>query len=302
MTYSIVARDPDTGEMGVAVQSHYFTVGPIVPWLRAGVGAVATQSFVEPAYGLRGLARMAAGDAAPAALAGAGRRRRGARRAAGGDGRHRRAGRRAHRREVHRRRRPPGRRRVLRAGQHDAQRDGARRDVRGVLVVHGAARGAAGRGAGGGRGRGRRHPRAPVGGDQDRPRRRPATTRGTTWCSTCASTTTPTRTPSSRGSSACTAPTPSSGGPRRCGSSRRRPRRTREAEAALALLPESIELGFWHGVQLCIDGRDAEARPLLDRAYAVDGGWRELVRRLPAAGLLADDPALVSRILGDGSG
>jgi uncharacterized Ntn-hydrolase superfamily protein len=43
MTYSIVARDPETGEMGVAVQSHFFTVGPIVPWLRAGVGAVATQ-------------------------------------------------------------------------------------------------------------------------------------------------------------------------------------------------------------------------------------------------------------------
>ena len=69
MTYSIVARDPDTGEFGVAVQSHFFTVGPIVPWLQAGVGAVATQSFVEPAYGLRGLARMAAGEAAPDALA-----------------------------------------------------------------------------------------------------------------------------------------------------------------------------------------------------------------------------------------
>ena len=69
MTYSIVARDPETGELGVAVQSHYFTVGPIVPWLQAGVGAVATQSFVEPAYGLRGLARMAGGAAAPDALA-----------------------------------------------------------------------------------------------------------------------------------------------------------------------------------------------------------------------------------------
>ncbi len=69
MTYSIVARDPETGELGVAVQSHYFTVGPIVPWLQAGVGAVATQSFVEPAYGLRGLARMAAGRPAPDALA-----------------------------------------------------------------------------------------------------------------------------------------------------------------------------------------------------------------------------------------
>ena len=69
MTYSIVARDAETGEMGVAVQSHFFTVGPIVPWLQAGVGAVATQSFVEPAYGLRGLARMARGEPAPEALA-----------------------------------------------------------------------------------------------------------------------------------------------------------------------------------------------------------------------------------------
>ena len=51
-------------------------------------------------------------------------------------------------------------------------------------------------------------------------------------------------------------------------------------------------------MQLCIDGRDDEARPLLDRAYAVDDGWRELVRRLPAAGLLADDAALIARILG----
>jgi uncharacterized Ntn-hydrolase superfamily protein len=71
-----------------------------------------------------------------------------------------------------------------------------------------------------------------------------------------------------------------------------------EAEAALALLPENVEIGFWRGVQLCVEGRDAEARPLLDRAYAIDDGWRDLVRRLPAAGLLADDAALLQRILG----
>jgi hypothetical protein len=46
-TYSIVARDPDTGEMGVAVQSHWFSVGSIVAWGEAGVGVVATQSFVN---------------------------------------------------------------------------------------------------------------------------------------------------------------------------------------------------------------------------------------------------------------
>ena len=53
-TYSIVARDPATGEMGVAVQSHWFSVGSIVTWAEAGVGAVATQSFVDPGYGLAG--------------------------------------------------------------------------------------------------------------------------------------------------------------------------------------------------------------------------------------------------------
>ena len=62
MTYSIVARDADTGELGVAVQSHWFSVGSIVAWARPGVGAVATQSVAEPAYGPRLLERLAAGE------------------------------------------------------------------------------------------------------------------------------------------------------------------------------------------------------------------------------------------------
>ena len=68
-TYSIVARDPDTGELGVAVQSHWFSVGPIVPWARAGVGAVATQANAELSYGPRALDLMADGHSAPDALA-----------------------------------------------------------------------------------------------------------------------------------------------------------------------------------------------------------------------------------------
>lgn len=68
-TYSIVARDVETGELGVAVQSHWFSVGSVVPWAEAGVGAVATQSFVEPSYGPLGLQSMAAGKTAPEALA-----------------------------------------------------------------------------------------------------------------------------------------------------------------------------------------------------------------------------------------
>jgi uncharacterized Ntn-hydrolase superfamily protein len=67
-TYSIVARDPATGEMGVAVQSHYFSVGPVVPWAEAGVGAVATQSLVLVDYGPMGLDLMRKGVSAPEAL------------------------------------------------------------------------------------------------------------------------------------------------------------------------------------------------------------------------------------------
>lgn len=69
-TYSIVARDPATGELGVAVQSHWFGVGAIVPFAEAGVGAVATQSFVDPSYGPLGLELVRAGRTAPEALAG----------------------------------------------------------------------------------------------------------------------------------------------------------------------------------------------------------------------------------------
>jgi uncharacterized Ntn-hydrolase superfamily protein len=68
-TYSIVARDAETGELGVAVQSHWFSVGSTVSWAQPGVGAVATQSIAEPAYGPRALERLAAGQGAQAALA-----------------------------------------------------------------------------------------------------------------------------------------------------------------------------------------------------------------------------------------
>lgn len=67
-TYSIVARDPATGQLGVAVQSHWFSVGSAVAWAEAGVGAVATQSFVRVEYGPQGLALMRDGMPAPEAL------------------------------------------------------------------------------------------------------------------------------------------------------------------------------------------------------------------------------------------
>jgi uncharacterized Ntn-hydrolase superfamily protein len=68
-TYSIVALDPETGELGAAVQSHWFSVGSLCTWARPGVGAVATQSVVEPAHGPNALDRLEAGDSAEQALA-----------------------------------------------------------------------------------------------------------------------------------------------------------------------------------------------------------------------------------------
>ncbi len=69
-TYSIVARDPETGALGAAVQSHWFSVGSLCIWARPGIGAVATQSVVEPGHGPHALDRMAAGEDAGTALAG----------------------------------------------------------------------------------------------------------------------------------------------------------------------------------------------------------------------------------------
>lgn len=67
-TYSIVARDPKTGDMAVGVQSHWFSVGTAVSWAEAGVGAIATQSFVNKSFGPRGLALLKSGKTARQAL------------------------------------------------------------------------------------------------------------------------------------------------------------------------------------------------------------------------------------------
>lgn len=68
MTFSIVARDEESGDLGVAVQSKFLAVGSVVPWARAGVGAIATQSFANVAYGPDGLALLEAGATAREAL------------------------------------------------------------------------------------------------------------------------------------------------------------------------------------------------------------------------------------------
>ena len=69
MTYSIVARDAVTGDLGVAVQTCMFAVGSIVPWARPGIGAVATQAITEAAYGPLCLDQLALGTSASQALA-----------------------------------------------------------------------------------------------------------------------------------------------------------------------------------------------------------------------------------------
>lgn len=68
-TFSIVAFDPKTGDLGVAVESKYFGVGSVVPWAKAGIGAIATQAMGKMGYGIDGLALMEQGKSAPDALA-----------------------------------------------------------------------------------------------------------------------------------------------------------------------------------------------------------------------------------------
>src|SRR6266487_570999 len=65
MTFSIVARDLEKGEFGIAVQSKFLAVGAVVPWARAGIGAIATQAWANTSYGPRGLELLASGLSAP---------------------------------------------------------------------------------------------------------------------------------------------------------------------------------------------------------------------------------------------
>jgi uncharacterized Ntn-hydrolase superfamily protein len=69
VTFSIVARDPETGALGVATATCMFAAGALVPWARPGVGVVATQAMAESAYGPRCLEALEAGASAPSALA-----------------------------------------------------------------------------------------------------------------------------------------------------------------------------------------------------------------------------------------
>jgi len=295
-TYSIVARDAATGQIGVAVQSHWFSVGPIVPFAEAGVGAVATQSFVDTSYGPLGLELMRAGRAAPEALAAL---------LAGDSGRD-----------------------VRQVGMVDAQ--GRVSTHTGRLCIP-AAGGQAGEGyavqanlmerASVWPAMARAYESAP--GDLaerllaalDAAEAEGGDIRGR------------------QSAALIVVKAESSGRPwvdrvfdlrveddpeplrelRRlvglqrayhhmsagdeCVAVQEWDCAEKEYGAALEMQPENAEMAFWYAVALATNGRLEPATPLFRRAFAADARWRELVRRLPGVGQLPKDPTLMDAIL-----
>jgi uncharacterized Ntn-hydrolase superfamily protein len=296
VTYSIVARDEGSGQLGVAVQSHYFSVGAVVSWARAGVGAVATQSMAERAYGPRGLELMGAGRSAPDALAHllAEDRQAAVRQVAFVD-RHGRVA--AH----------TGARCIREAGHRVADGVSAQANImaRGtvpdaMLAAFRSARGdlaerllAALRAAEreGGDLRGRQSGALLVVGPQTvGPGDEPLFDLRID-----------------------DHPDPLGELDRLVGLARAYRRLERaeglaaqgdleqaaaEFAAAHEQQPANAEMAFWHAVALALGGREEDARRLLERLCEQNDGWRELLRRLPEAGLLPPDPALLARITG----
>ena len=265
-------------------------VGSLVSWAEPGVGAVATQSLVEPAYGPRGLELMRRGASAPDAL----RRLLGddeqqeVRQVAVVDQPRPRGG--AHRLALHPRGRPPGGRRRVRAGQHDGAPDRSGRDARGLPLGDRRAGRAPARGARGGRARGRRHPRTPVGrADRGGRPARDGAARARTARSTCASRTIRTRSASCAVWSSCAGPTSAW----RSATSwpppatwRARWPSTRAAHEEQPGTPSWRSGTAWRWRRTA-----ARRRPASGSSWPTpaNGRWRELLRRLPAAGLFPDD-------------
>jgi uncharacterized Ntn-hydrolase superfamily protein len=294
-TYSIVARDPATGELGVAVQSHWFSVGPVVPWAEAGVGAVATQSLVDVTYGPLGLELLRAGRSAEAALKAllAGDAHPELRQVAIVDAQGRVA---AH----------TGPKCIAEAGHatgdgYSVQANLMRRNtVWGAMAkAYEAARGDLAERllaaleaaqAEGGDIRGMQSAALLV-------------VRGTSTGKPWEDRLVDLRVEDH--------PQPVAELKRflRLHRAYRHmnagdlameqndfERASREYGAAEELAPGNAEMLFWHAVTLANAGRVEEAKPLLGRAYALDPGWRELVARLPASGLLTDDARLVREL------
>jgi uncharacterized Ntn-hydrolase superfamily protein len=298
LTYSIVARDPSSGELGVAVQSHFFSVGSVVSWAEPGVGAVATQSLVEPAFGPGGLDLMREGKSAPAALqqlieADDGEAVRQVALVDGGG-----------RVAVH-----TGMRCIAHAGhalgeQASAQANMMERETvpRAMIRVYSEASGRPlaerllaaleAAEAEGGDVRGRQSAamvvvtaRASGNPTKDRPvdlrvddhadpvgelRRLLGLQRAYAHAS---------------------AGDDLAGAGDLDGA-------LVEYEAAHRLAADNLELTFWYALALAGNGREDEAVRLLRRPFAAHPGWVELLKRLPAAGLMPDDPELIGRLTG----
>ncbi len=301
MTYSIVARDEHRGQLGVAVQSHYFSVGSLVSWADPGVGVVATQSVVEPAYGPRGLGLMRRGSSAPEAL-----------------------------------------RRLLIDDDQETVRQVALVDNDGRVAVHTGARcirEAGHRVADGVSAQANMMERPTV---PDAMLAAYRSTSGELPDRLVAALEAAEREGGDirgRQSAALMVVAPrASGRPtedrpvdlrvedhrdpvaelRRLLDLRSSYLRVEagdelaaagdvegalaEYAAAHAEQPQNAELAFWHGVALAATGREEEARELLEQAFAEREGWRELLRRLPAAGLFPEDAELVERMTAASTG
>jgi len=298
-TFSIVARDPVTGQLGVAVQSHWFSVGSIVTWAEAGVGAIATQSFVDPGYGQKGLELLRAGKSAQDALAQlvAADPQRDVRQVAIVDAQGRVA---AH----------TGSKAIAAAGHQVGNQFSAQANLMANAKVWPAMSAAYEHATGdladrllaaldaaqaaGGDIRGRQSAallivkpqgtgRPWAGADRlfdlrvdDSPeplvelRRLVRLQRAYNHANT--------------GDELM--------------SVQKVDEALREYAEAAKIAPEILELPFWQAVTLASIGRESEAAPIFKRVFAKEPAWAELVTRLPAAGLLPKDDALIARIVG----
>jgi uncharacterized Ntn-hydrolase superfamily protein len=296
-TFSIVARDPATGEMGVAVQSHWFSVGSIVTWAEAGVGAVATQALAEPAYGPRALELMRKGMAAPAALDQL------VAKDEGRDGRQVAVIDASGRVSAY-----TGKKTIAAAGHHVGKTYSVQANMmaservwpamtaafetsKGDLADRMMAALDAAQGAGGdirgkqsaamlivkAKGTGRPWAGADRTFDlrvEDHPeplkelRRLVTVQRAYTHAN--------------RGDELM--------------GEKKTEEALKEYAAASKLAPQILELPFWHAVTLASIGREAEAAPIFKAVFAKEPIWAELLARLPAAGLFPNDTALVARI------
>jgi uncharacterized Ntn-hydrolase superfamily protein len=296
-TFSIVARDPTTGEMGVGVQSHWFSVGSIVTWAEAGVGAVATQALAEPAYGPRALDLMRKGLAAPAALDElvAADQGRDGRQVAMIDASGRVAA-------------FTGKKTIAAAGHHVGKTYSVQANMmandkvwpamaatfetsKGDLADRMLAALDAAQAAGGdirgkqsaailivkGKGTGRPWPGADRTFDlrvEDHAEplkelRRLVTVQRAYMHA-------------NRGDELM--------------GEKKIDEALKEYAAASKLAPQILELPFWHAVTLASIDREAEAAPIFRAVFAKEPIWADLLARLPAAGLFPDDPSLIGRI------